>query len=206
VLTDKTVKELLDAFASPAPTPGGGSAAALAGALGASLLEMVAGLPKTRTNSPEERQAMDQARTMLQALRATLVDLIDRDSAAYDLVVAAFRKPKATDEEKAARKAAVQEAMRVATEVPLETLQACASAMACAVTVAECGNPSANSDVGVALQLLTSAIAGARFNIETNIGSLTDTAVVQRISDAMSEAGTKIVADASRASAAAGIT
>jgi formiminotetrahydrofolate cyclodeaminase len=206
LLTDKTVNELLDAFASPTPTPGGGSAAALAGALGAALLEMVAALPKTRTNTPEERQAMVQARTELLALRATLVDLIDRDSAAYDLVVTAYKRPKATEEEKAARKAAVQDAMRVATEVPLETLLACARAMACAVTVAECGNPSANSDVGVGLQLLTSAIAGARFNIETNIGSLTDTAVAQRSTDAMSDAGTKIVADAARASAAAGLT
>jgi len=205
VLTDKTVNELLDAFSSSDPTPGGGSAAALAGAIGTSLLVMVASLPKTKTNTPEERQLMDQARAELLAIRRTLTDLVDKDAAAYDLVVAAFRKPKGTDEEKVARKAAVQDAMRVATEVPLETLQASARAMTLSVTVAECGNPSAMSDVGVALQLLTSAITGARYNIETNIGSLADPAVVQEISQAVLESTADVGVSASRVFEAAGL-
>src|SRR5215813_7098180 len=102
---NRSVIELLDAFSSPDPTPGGGSASALSGALGASLLAMVAGLPKTRTSAPEERSTLDSARRQLMSLRGKLVELVDRDAAAYDLVVAAYKQPKTTDSEKAARKA-----------------------------------------------------------------------------------------------------
>src|SRR5262245_25106844 len=129
MLTSRSLTDLLDAFGSPDPTPGGGSAAALIGALGASLLAMVAGLPKTRTGVPAEREALDAARADLQRLQRTLIELVDRDAAAYDLVVAAFRKPKGTDEEKARRSAAIQDALRVATEVPIETYRAGAAAM-----------------------------------------------------------------------------
>ncbi len=121
MLAKKSLSDVLDAFSSSDPTPGGGSAAALAGALGASLLAMVAGLPKTRSNTPEERAALDAARAKILELRARLIDLIDRDAAAYDTVVAAYRLPKGTDEEKAARKSAIQAALQLATSVPLET-------------------------------------------------------------------------------------
>ena len=97
MLTTRSVTDLLDAFSTPDPTPGGGSAAALAGALGASLLAMVAGLPKTRTNSPEERSTLDTTRRRLLALRTQLAELVDRDAAAYDLVVTAYKQPKTTD-------------------------------------------------------------------------------------------------------------
>jgi formiminotetrahydrofolate cyclodeaminase len=181
MLTHKTVTDLLDAFSSPDPTPGGGSAAALAGALGVSLFAMVAGLPKTRTGSAEERAALDDARARLLALRATFVDLVDRDAAAYDLVVAAYKHPKTTDAEKAARKAAVQDAMRIATEVPIETLQAAADGLNVGVIVAAQGNPSARSDVAVGLQLLMTAVQGAFLNASVNLGSLTDPALVQTL-------------------------
>src|SRR5262245_28063865 len=124
MLIEKRVTELLDAFSSPDPTPGGGSAAALAGAVGASLLMMVAGLPKTKSNTPEERAALDAALATLTPLRQSLTALVDRDTDAYNLVVAAFRKPKNTPEEKAARTEAIQTAMQIATEVPLETMEA----------------------------------------------------------------------------------
>src|SRR5689334_21009235 len=107
MLANKTVQELLDAFSAPTPTPGGGSAAALAGAIAASLLAMVAAMPKTKSGTPEERAALDALDPILLKLRAELVDLIDRDAASYDGVVAAYRLPKGTDEEKAARKSAV---------------------------------------------------------------------------------------------------
>jgi formiminotetrahydrofolate cyclodeaminase len=169
MLADKTVNELLAAFASPAPTPGGGSASALAGAIAASLLEMVAAMPKTRGGTPEDRAALDAVHPALAALRAELVRLIDRDSAAYDEVVAAYRLPKATDEEKAARKAAVGRAMRLATDVPLETARAAAALVAHSRIVAAHGNPNAASDAGVAASLARSAFSGARLNVETNL-------------------------------------
>lgn len=181
MLADKTLRDALDAFASPDPTPGGGSAAALTGALGASLLAMVAGLSKTRHGSPEERVALDAARADLLRLQQTLVELIDRDAAAYDQVVAAYRLPKSTDAEKTARTAAIQAALRAATEVPLETVRTAAAAMRTGRTVAESGNPSARSDVAVGVQALMAAWQGALLNIEANIGSLRDAAVVESI-------------------------
>ena len=181
MLTSRSVADLLDAFSSPDPTPGGGSAAALSGALGAALLAMAAGLPKTRTGVPAERQALDNARAELQGFQHTLLELVDRDAAAYDLVVAAFRKPKATEDEKSLRSAAIQEAMRVATEVPVETFRAAAAAMVAGRTVAASANPSAASDILVGAQALMLAMSGALANVEINIGSLKDAALVDEL-------------------------
>lgn len=184
MLTDRTVTSLMDAFSSADPTPGGGSAAALVGATGASLLAMVAGMPKSRTNAADERTALDDARRDLLIHRGALIDLIDRDASAYDLVLAAFRRPKATEEEKAARRAAVQDATRIATEVPLETIRACVEAMRAGRATASHGNPNAASDVKVGYRLLMAAAEGARDNVEINLGGLTDAAVQSQIRDA----------------------
>lgn len=173
-LIDRTVTGLLDAFASADPTPGGGSASALAGATAAALLTMVAGLPKTKTNAAGERSALDAALTELPALRAMLTSLVDRDADAYDLVVAAYRHPKGTDDEKAARKAAIQNAMRVATEIPLETMKACAALIRLAAVIAAHGNPNAASDVYVATLLAHAAMKGARSNVDINLSGITD--------------------------------
>ena len=182
MLTQKSVAELIAAFGSSDPTPGGGSAAALAAAVGTALFAMVAGLPKTRTGAAEEREALDVARPQLLELQTQLTDLIDRDAAAYDLVVAAYRLPKTTDEEKAARKTAVQAAMRKAAEVPLETMAAAAEAIELGATVAMYGNPSARSDMAVATQLIgMSAMQGAWLNVDANLGSLTDPALVESL-------------------------
>ena len=97
MLANKTVLELLDAFSAPTPTPGGGSAAALAGAVAASLLAMVAAMAKTKHGTADDQVALDAAHRTIMSLRTELVDLIDRDAAAYDLVVAAYKLPKATD-------------------------------------------------------------------------------------------------------------
>jgi formiminotetrahydrofolate cyclodeaminase len=187
-LSSLSVTSLLDAFASSDPTPGGGSAAALAGALGASLLAMVAGMPKTKTGAPEAREALDAARVRIMTARATLTDLIDRDSAAYDLVVSAYRRPKGTDAEKADRKDAIQQAMRVATEVPLETATMCAAVLRDATIVGEHGNPNASSDVGTAIALLRAGIRGAELNVEINVGSLTDAALVAQVRSTLAAA------------------
>ena len=94
MLVNKTVQELLDAFAAPTPTPGGGSAAALAGAVAASILTMVATMPKTKSGTPEERAALNRVLPSLRDLRAELTGLVDRDAASYDAVVAAYRCPR----------------------------------------------------------------------------------------------------------------
>jgi formiminotetrahydrofolate cyclodeaminase len=183
MLPEKSLIEVLDAFASSDPTPGGGSASALTGALGASLLAMVAGLSKTKTGTPEERVALDAARTEILRAREELVALIDRDAAAYDLVVAAYKRPKSTEAEKAARTEAIQAALRLATEVPVATVRACASVLSSAGAVAQYGNPSARSDLAVGLNNLMLGVQGALFNVEINIGSLKDQTVVNEITE-----------------------
>jgi formiminotetrahydrofolate cyclodeaminase len=174
------VTDLLDLFASTDPVPGGGSASALAGALGASLLLMVAGMSKTRSGTPEETADLAAAAARLRPLRDRLEALIDADSEAYSAVAAAFKLPKDTEYAKAARKASVQAATKEATEVPLETMRACRDAVRHAVIVARCGNRNATSDVGVALELLVAGTRGAGLNVDINLASLADQEYVER--------------------------
>ena len=196
---EMTVAQFLDALASPDPTPGGGTAAAVAGAMGTSLLVMVTGLAKSNTNTDDEKAALAGAKLALQPLVAALMTLADADAASFDEVMAAYRRPKATDEEKAARSAAIQQALQGATTVPLQTLRVCASAMPHAGTVAACGNRSAVSDVGVAIGLLEAAAAGAEANVRTNLGSVKDP---QFTSAAADETG-RLMTNVSREAAAA---
>ena len=177
------VQDLLDAFASNEPIPGGGSASALAGAVGVSLLIMVAGLPKTRTGAPEEAADLSEASARLRPIRDTLTSLIDEDSQAYQAVLAAYRLPKGNDAEKSARDAAVEDAMRGATEIPLETMRACQQALAGAVVIAKNGNPNAATDTGVGIELLLTGVRGGRMNIDVNVASLSDTSYVTRVMD-----------------------
>jgi len=176
MLRDLSIADLLAAFSSPAPTPGGGSASALASAVGASLLLMVAALPKTRSGSDEDRAALTAASATLLALRNQLAAAVDEDAAAYDRVVAAYKLPKGAAGEQAVRKAAVQEALRAATDAPLGVMKHSARALEAAEVVAAHGYTSAASDVGVAIALLTAGAAGARLNVDVNLRSIPDEA------------------------------
>ena len=176
MLTDKSVRDLLAAFASSDPTPGGGSASAIASAIGASLLVMVSGLPKTRKGSDEDRAALAAAAPALAGAQQQLTEAVDLDTTAYDRVVAAYKMPKATLSEQDARKAAIQHALRGATDVPLGVMRLSSLALEQARTVAAHGHRAAASDVGVAVALLGAGLRGARLNVEINLGSLTDTA------------------------------
>jgi len=177
-----SLAQLLDAFASNQPVPGGGSAAALAGAVGASLLIMVAGLPKTRHGTDEERSALTATAARLRPLRDELASLIDRDSEAYTSVINAYRLPRSTHAEQAARRDAIDEAMRAATEAPLATIRACERAMREAEVIASSGAASASSDVAVGIELLKTAARGAGMNVDTNLAAVKDDEYVQRVS------------------------
>lgn len=177
-----SLAQLLDAFASNQPVPGGGSAAALAGAVGASLLIMVAGLPKTRHGTDEERSALTATAARLRPLRDELASLIDRDSEAYTSVINAYRLPRSTVAEQAARRDAIDEAMRAATEAPLATIRACERAMREAEVIASSGAASASSDVAVGIELLKTAARGAGMNVDTNLAAVKDDEYVQRVS------------------------
>ena len=177
-----SLAQLLDAFSSNQPVPGGGSAAALAGAVGASLLIMVAGLPKTRHGTDQERSALTAAAARLRPLRDELASLIDRDSEAYSSVINAYRLPRSTDAEQAARRDAIDEAMRAATEAPLATIRACERAMREAEVIARSGAASASSDVAVGIELLKTAARGAGLNVDTNLTAVKDADYVKRTS------------------------
>jgi formiminotetrahydrofolate cyclodeaminase len=182
MLTTIPLRNVLDAFASAEPTPGGGSASALAAALGSSLLVMVASLPKSRTNSEEDRAALAFAAGALTGVRQQLTEAIDADTSAYNQVVAAYKQPKATAAETSARKAAVARALRTATDVPLGVMRLSVDALKHAQAVARHGHRAASSDVGVALALLQAAIEGARLNVRANLGGLPDTVYVEAVS------------------------
>jgi formiminotetrahydrofolate cyclodeaminase len=196
---EMALADLMDAFSSADPVPGGGSAAALAGAVGASLLMMVAGIPKTKTGAPEETADLAEAAARLHPLRDQLLELVDRDSDAYTQVMAAFRLPKATDAERAARKQAIDRATRAATETPIDTMRACQQALRGAVVVATNGNRRTTSDVGVGVELLLAAVRGARMNVDINLSALDDSAYTTRVSEEAEELERDAEADADAA-------
>jgi formiminotetrahydrofolate cyclodeaminase len=191
--------DLLDAFASNDPVPGGGSAAALTGALGVSLLLMVAGLPKTRTGAPEEAADLSQASARLRPMREALEQLIDRDAAAYQRVVAAYRLPKLSNDEQAHRAEAIAEAMRAATETPLDTMRLCQQALEGAAIVAVNGLGSASSDVAVAIELLLTAAKGGAMNVDANLPAMKDRARAEQMRLERKELEAESIAAAQRA-------
>lgn len=169
----------IDKVAEASPTPGGGSVAAKSGALGCALCEMVAGLTEQKKGFEAVHEEMAAMKVKFSALRHELHVLVARDAASFDGVMAAFKLPKATDAEKAARTEAIQAATKQACEIPLETMTRAAEALALAVPLADKGNPNSITDVGVAALQLDAAIRGARLNVEINLGSIKDTAWVQ---------------------------
>lgn len=200
--SDMTVGQLLAALASPDPTPGGGTAAAIAGAMGASLLLMVSGLAKSRNNTDDEKAALATARAAIEPIASRLSELADADTESFNHVMAAYRLPKASDDEKAARTKAIQSALRGATEVPLQTLRACADAIAHGRAVADHGNRSAASDVGVAMGLLKAAADGAAANVQINLGGLKDESFKNTAAEETARLSAQAATDAGTALAA----
>jgi formiminotetrahydrofolate cyclodeaminase len=180
-LLDLPARELLDRLAAPDPTPGGGSAAALAGAAGAALAAMVCAMPRTRTGGAEEKERLATALAWAREAGARLRRLVEEDTAAYDAVVAAYRLPKGTDEEKAARRSAIEAAMRRATDVPLETAEACQVALRAAQEAAANGNPNALSDARTAATLAFAGLVGAAENVRINAPALGEAASGPRL-------------------------
>lgn len=197
--SDYTLIDLLDAFASNDPVPGGGAATAVAGALGVSLLIMAAGLPKTRTMAPEEAADLAEAASRLRPLRDNLVELIDRDAQAYRQVMAALKLPKATDAEQGARRDAIQAGMKTATDTPLEIMRECQQALAGAVVVARNGYRIAASDIGAGVELLAAALRGCAMSIDGNLGAIKDGHYTARVKIERDELEADGEADAARA-------
>jgi len=180
-LVDKPLRDFFAALGSPNPTPGGGSATALASAAGTALLRMVAGLPKTRNGTDEERATLAAASSALAPIGDQLTRAIDDDASAYDRVTAAYKRPKTSPDEQDERKAAIQEALREATDVPLAVMTLTADALDHATAIAAHGHRGAASDVGVALALLRAGFHGARLNAEINLTGNKDAAYTDSV-------------------------
>lgn len=168
-LSSLPARELIERLSSSAPIPGGGSAAALAGAMGAALVHMVVELTAGRPAAEGHEATLEAARTDATRLRDALLDLAETDAAAYDAVVTARRLPRDTEEQRAVRVARVADATRAATEAPLATARAAAEVLSLAETLAPIGNRHAISDVGVAALLAVTALRGAALNVRINL-------------------------------------
>ena len=173
-LIDMTVSDYLNDLASDSPAPGGGSAAALCGAQGAGLAAMVASFTIGRKKFAEFEENAIAVRDAELFLVDRLKAQIDKDTEAFNLVAAAFKMPKATDEEKAARSAAIQAGTLVSTQVPFETMVLALEALKTAEKLLSGFNDGAASDLGVAAWNLLTCVKGAWLNVCINIGSLKD--------------------------------
>jgi glutamate formiminotransferase/formiminotetrahydrofolate cyclodeaminase len=173
-ISEQSVARFTERLATRDPVPGGGSAAAVAGSIAAALVAMVVelslGRPELAAHEPELRRIGEAAA----ARRRSLVDLAERDAAAYGAVIAARRLGRATDAERSSRRAAIAAATRDATKVPLETAESAAAVLELAAQVAPLGNPNAVSDAGVAAHLAAAAIRGALLNVRINLPYLAD--------------------------------
>ncbi len=165
-----------EALASGAPTPGGGCAAALSGALAAGLTAMVARTTAGNRAFADRAGEMDEVATEADRIRTGMLELVDEDAGAFDRVMAAFRMPKETPEQQSSRSRAIQDGYRAAVEPPMRVCGHSLRALELALIVAENGNPNAASDAGVAALLAAAALEGAALNVRINLAAIDDEA------------------------------
>ncbi len=180
---DASVSSFLDALASGAPTPGGGGAAALAGAMAAALVSMVCNLTIGRQRYAEAEAEMRQVLDRAERLREELQQLAEDDVMVFSRLSAAYKLPRATEADLAIRRDAIQASLRRATDVPLRTARAAAAVFPLCPAAAERGNQAAVSDIGAAALLAHSAVRSALLNVEINLRTLEDTLYVQHVRD-----------------------
>lgn len=174
MLIDKTVSGFLDEVASNSAAPGGGSVAALAGALGAGLTAMVCRLTIGKKKYAEVEAEMQEVLGKVEELRAHFTELIEKDTEAFQAVMKAFSLPKETDEQKEARSSAIQEATKSAALVPLQVMELCERTLPLTQIVATKGNVNSLSDAGVAASMLYAACVGAALNVRINLSTIQD--------------------------------
>jgi methenyltetrahydrofolate cyclohydrolase len=184
-----TVDDFLGRLASADPTPGGGSAAAIAASMAASLLTMVARLSTGRPKYAPYAASLERAAAVGVDMRARFLDLADQDARAYDGFAVAMKLPRQTPQEAAERTAAIQAAARAATEVPLEVVRACRTVGAELESLAGRSNLNASSDLVVGALLAEAAARGAAANVFINLPSVGDTdfedRALREVSDAL---------------------
>ena len=173
-ITDLPARELIERLATSEPIPGGGSASALAGAMGAALVRMVVALTSGRPAAADAEDQLAEIAVAAANCQSELLNLAELDAIAYDAVVQARRLPKETDRERQMRAVQVAAATREATRAPMHTARLAARVLDLAERLAPIGNRNAISDVGVAALLAAAAIRGAALNVRINLPYLDD--------------------------------
>jgi formiminotetrahydrofolate cyclodeaminase len=176
-----TIKQYVDDAASSKPAPGGGSVSALAGALGASMGSMVCNFTVGKEKFKDVEGRAKEILEVCEKSRLALLSLVDRDVQEYTKVTAAYSMLKETEEQKAARKEAIQKALKSALQVPLESFRECLNVLEQLKDLAHIGNPNLISDVGVSAILCAAGLAGARLNVDINLSSIKDEELVRTV-------------------------
>lgn len=176
VLRGRGIEPFLEDLASSSPAPGGGAAAGLAGAAGASLVSMVGHLTAGKQGYEDVSERMRELISEADAARQRLLDIAERDATAFEGVIAALRMPKDTEEQKTVRASAIQTGYEDAAEVPLELIREAVGLLDASVEVTEKGNVHAASDGVCAARLLETAARCAAYNVEINVSALKDAA------------------------------
>lgn len=190
-LTELKTKEFVDMLASEAPAPGGGSASALFGALGTALVSMVANLTTGKEKYAEYEDLMQEVLKETEVLITSFNELIEKDTEVYNAVGAVLSMPKSTDEEKALRKEAMQNALKQATIVPYQMMEEAAKTLVVLQKAMGHSNPNTVSDLGVGALGMKAAMQGAWLNVKINLGSIKDDAFVLEYT----EKGEKLLKD-----------
>lgn len=180
MLVQQTILEFLDHLASKSPAPGGGSTAALAGALGAALTSMVCNLTMGKKKYADVESEMKQILQQSETLRQKFTALIDKDTHVFKNVMEAYALPKENDEQKTQRTAAIESATKEAALVPLEVMHHCIEGLTVAQTISEKGNALSISDAGVCTIMLYGALECAALNVKINLKGLSEREFVEK--------------------------
>jgi glutamate formiminotransferase/formiminotetrahydrofolate cyclodeaminase len=190
-LVKMNLREFCNETLSDSPAPGGGSVAALMGALGASLGGMVANLSAGKRGWDDKLEYFSESAVKAQQLKDELLSLVDEDAAAFNRVMDAFALPKESAEEKTARSTAIEKATKYAAEIPLKVMETASKSYALLGEMAAKGNPASVSDVGVGALATRACIEGAALNVRINLGQLKD----EKIKSDLQEKVRKLSAD-----------
>jgi formiminotetrahydrofolate cyclodeaminase len=181
MMNDLPISQFLENVAKGTPTPGGGSVAALAGSLGASLVEMVVHLTLGKKGFAQHEEALQKIGQEARSLRQALASTIQEDVNAYQAVMAAYLLPKETEEEKKKRREKIQKALRIAADPPLFTAATSLKVLKLCEEVIEKGNPRTLTDAAVGVLMAHGALMGGLFNVLTNLSALEDAPYVEKI-------------------------
>lgn len=185
---DKPLQSYLDELASASSTPGGGSTAALSGAMGAALVCMVSRLTQGKVKYADVQPEIAALLQQGERLRARFAQLMQEDIEAYGKLSACFKMPRSTDEEKAARTQAIQQHLHAAALVPLEMAERAAELAQCCKRIAEIGNVGLLSDIATAATLASTAGNGAAWMVRVNVGSMKDQALAESLNQRLGSA------------------